>query len=104
VADRRRFAGPKDERALAAVVAISLAMAARDLRLAARGGGITPRWLLALETVSFGTAAVAGAVGLAPPGDQHRRPAAVRAATIAAEVAAVTHLARLIIYLRRCPR
>lgn len=99
------MSGLRDQRALAPVVVIGLGMAARDLWLAAQGGGITPRWLLALETVAFGSVAVAAAAGLAAPrGQDHRRSSAARVATIAGGVATTTHVIRLWIYLRRRPR
>ena len=85
-------------RRLAWLVAGSLAMTLRNAWLAARGGGVTPPWMLRLETVSFAASATAGLCALTR---NRRRTTAERVAVMLGSVGATAHGARLAIYILR---
>jgi hypothetical protein len=84
------------QRRLRWIITGSLGLAIRDLWLAARGGGITPRRLLAAEIISLGGCAFSAIVELRDGATALRRSTALFGYTGLA-----IHGTRMVIYLSR---
>lgn len=99
---------PTTRARLRRLVGASLLLLARDLTLAASGGGLTPMWLLRAESVSFGVAAAAGTALLLSSRDDSEvevRSATVRLAYGSGAVGSLIHVVRLVLYVyERAPR
>ena len=83
-------------------VTVSSGLAFRDLWLVAHGGGVTPGWLLRVETTAFGLSAVSGLAALASmsrASDRFEVKALTNAANALGIAALLTHGVRLAIYL-----
>ena len=80
------------------IITGSLALTLRDLWLATRGGGITPRWLLCGETISF---ALCAASGIAELNDETATSTARRTTVLFGYAGLATHSIRLVIFLAR---
>lgn len=76
----------------------SIGITLRDLQLAAYGGGITPRWMLRVETASFAACALAGSCALT---SRRQSAAAERATVLFGLLGAAVHGTRLTLFLMR---
>jgi len=94
--------GRQGDRRLQLTVAISVGFAARDTCLLARGGGTTPAWLLATETVAFTATALAGLATLrSATSDRATEGSLGRAWIWAIWMASFAHCLRVVIYVRK---
>ena len=80
------------------VVLASIGMALRNVRLAARGGGITPSWMLRVETLSFTACAISGTCALT---NTRQAATAERATLVFGSLGATVHGMRLLLFLTR---